>query len=75
MTYTPPRGFVEPRRTDLDGPGLTTRFHTRADCPRVLFPDLLEPVDRPYSAARCPGCAEQFGNNHEHFPEPAPSDT
>jgi hypothetical protein len=69
MGYLPPAGFVEPRRDDLDGPGAATRFHARADCPRVLHPDLLRPVDRPYSAARCPGCADPFGNNLELFPD------
>jgi hypothetical protein len=64
MTYTPPHGWVEASGDpDADPPRL--RFHTRTDCPRVRDTGQLRPVDRPYSATRCPGCADAFGNDLE----------
>jgi hypothetical protein len=64
MTYAPPPGWVEPHGDD----GVASKFHTRTDCPRVRHPDKLRPVDRPYSAVRCAGCAEFHGQNREQFP-------
>ncbi|MEO7979820.1 MAG: hypothetical protein ABI807_02785 [Sporichthyaceae bacterium] len=67
MTYTPPSGWVEPYSAE-DSPQASSRFHTREDCPRIRNPDQLRPVDRPYSAARCAGCADAYGSNLESFP-------
>ena len=67
MTYKPPTGWVEDFTDEV---GVHGRFHTRVDCPRIRRPDRLRPVDRPYSAARCPGCAEARGNNLERFSGP-----
>ena len=57
MSYTPPDGWVE----DFTGGGVTLgRFQARTDCPRIRKPDQLRQVDRPYSALRCPGCADEY---------------
>jgi hypothetical protein len=66
MSYTPPNGWVEPFGDD-DAESTSQRFHTRRDCPRIRHPEQLREVDRPYSAARCPGCADAHGNNLERF--------
>ena len=66
MTYTPPNGWVEPFGDDDTG-SVSQRFHARRDCPRIRHPEQLREVDRPYSAARCPGCADAHGNNLERF--------
>jgi hypothetical protein len=69
VPYEPPSGFVEPYGGgDSDDAAATSRFHTRDDCPRIRDPTALRPVDRPYSAARCGGCAEVYGHNRERFP-------
>lgn len=65
MPYVPPAGWVEP--VYEDDSGRHTRFHTRPDCPRIKARDQLRQVERPYSAQRCGGCAETYGNNHEAF--------
>jgi hypothetical protein len=65
MSYTPPSGWVEPIGDDSGS--ATQRFHSRRDCPRIRYPEQLREVDRPYSAARCPGCADAHGNNLERF--------
>lgn len=68
MPYQPPSGFVEPwDDDDVEDAAARLRFHTRDDCPRVRHPEALRPVDRPYSAARCGGCAEPYGQNRESF--------
>ena len=64
MAYTPPRGWVEDY---TDETGRKGRFHSRTDCPRIREPEQLRAVDRPYSATRCPGCADEHGNNAERF--------
>ena len=69
MTYTPPSGWVE---LYDDEAGTHSRFHSRTDCPRIRQPDQLRSVERPYSAARCPGCADEHGNNLERFTSPPP---
>ncbi len=61
MTYLPPIGWVEPRSTTDTTSNQHTMpygfFHTRPDCQHVRRTELLRPVDRPYTAARCPACA------------------
>ncbi len=69
MTYTAPGGWIE--QYD-DEAGKHSRFHARTDCPRIRQPDTLRQVDRPYSATRCPGCADEHGNNLERFASPPP---
>ena len=69
MTYTPPGGWVE--QYD-DEAGKHSRFHARTDCPCVRRPDTLRQGDRLYSATRCPGCADEHGNNLERFASPPP---
>jgi hypothetical protein len=64
MGYTPPSGWVEPLG-DGEPASAAQRFHSRPDCPRIRHPEQLREVDRPYSAARCPGCADPHGNNLE----------
>jgi hypothetical protein len=64
MVYTPPGGWVEDYSDDA---GDHSRFHSRTDCPRIRQPGRLRQVDRPYSAIRCAGCADEFGNNLERF--------
>jgi hypothetical protein len=71
MVYSPPSGFVEPY-SDPDPQAPLQRFHTRPDCPRIRNRDQLRPVDRPYSAVRCTGCADEHGNNMERFVGPPP---
>jgi hypothetical protein len=70
MAYTPPGGWVDVYE---DEGGVHSRFHARTDCPRIRQPDQLRQVDRPYSASRCPGCADEFGNNLERFTGPPPA--
>jgi len=58
VAYTPPSGWVE--RTGAL-PGSTTqvhRFHVRRDCPAITAAAKMQPTDKPYSAARCPACAQ-----------------
>ena len=69
MEYTPPGGWIE-EFSDDSGPH--ERFHSRPDCPRIRRLDHLRQVDRPYSAPRCPGCADEYGNNLERFAGPPP---
>jgi hypothetical protein len=69
MAYTPPGGWVEDYTDDAGAHG---RFHARTDCPRIRKPEQLRQVDRPYSASRCPGCADEHGNNLERFTSPPP---
>ena len=69
MAYTPPGGWVDEYE---DEAGIHSRFHARTDCPRIRHPEQLRQVDRPYSASRCPGCADEFGNNLEQFTTPPP---
>ncbi len=60
MTYAPPSGWIE--RTDDPSDVLTrvrARFHRRDDCERIKNPVGLVQVDKPYHAARCPGCAPE----------------
>ena len=57
MAYLPPSGWVETRPT-AEGEPVAARFHTRRDCPRLLG-GALRQVDKPYSAARCPLCANE----------------
>lgn len=59
MSYTPPPGWVEPvESADHLGSNALGLFHERRDCNRVRRPELLRPTDKPYSAARCPGCRD-----------------
>ena len=62
MTYAPPSGWVE--HWELDS-GLQARFHAREDCARVRDRRELRRVDQPYSAARCAGCADEYGRNRD----------
>jgi hypothetical protein len=58
MTYAPPSGWIE--RTDEPTDPTTrvkARFHSRDDCKRIKNPAGLVQVNKPYHAARCPGCA------------------
>ena len=71
MPYSPPSGWIEPYSENPDFE--TERFHTRTDCPRIRHRDQLRQVDRPYSAARCAGCAEEHGRNREVFAAPPPA--
>ena len=65
MSYAPPRGWIEPAYQDDSG--VHIRFHARRDCPRIKQRDQLRAVDRPFSAHRCSGCADAYGNNRETF--------
>ena len=59
MTYTSPAGWVEPlKSTKEQGYSGRETFHLREDCPRVRAPELLKRVERPWSAVRCPRCAQ-----------------
>jgi hypothetical protein len=69
MVYKPPGGWIEDY---CDDAGDHSRFHARTDCPRIRQPERLRQVDRPYSAIRCVGCADEFGNNLERFSMPPP---
>ena len=63
MPYESPRGWIE----TLSEPGadvLVERFHARSDCGRIKRGE-LRAVDRPYSAARCAGCADVHGSNRD----------
>ena len=60
MSYAPPSGWIE--RIDEPTDVLTrvnARFHSRNDCERIRNPGGLVEVDKPYHAARCPGCAAE----------------
>lgn len=59
--YTPPSGWVELLQS-ADGRGADRhRFHMSRGCPRIrCSPEALVAVDRPYSAARCTGCADVY---------------
>jgi hypothetical protein len=70
MLDVPPSGWIEEH---TDETGRTTRFHARTDCPRIREPEQLRAVDRPYSATRCLGCADEHGNNLERFDSPPPA--
>ncbi|MGZ4589795.1 MAG: hypothetical protein ACXV3C_00315 [Actinomycetes bacterium] len=60
MGYVPPSGWVETRPT-AEGEPVAARFHTRPDCPRLQGGELRQ-VDKPYSAARCPLCANEVAD-------------
>jgi hypothetical protein len=62
VTYSPPRGWIEPTPTKLgDQERNLAIFHTRKTCSRINDVGSLQPVERPYSAARCSACA---GTSH-----------
>ena len=58
MSYESPAGWIEDKVRDPEEPDNKLGvFHTRQDCPRIRDIEALRPVERPYSAARCPVCA------------------
>jgi hypothetical protein len=65
MVYSPPARWIQPNidRAEMHA----ERFHSRTDCPRIRNADQPRGVDRPYSAKRCPGCADEHGNKPD-FP-------
>jgi hypothetical protein len=67
MTYRPPSGWVELLPSPDPEMADRHRFHVREDCPRVRDKSKLRHVDRPWSAVRCGGCAEFYGNNREEI--------
>ena len=58
MNYAAPKGWIEVLPRSGEGSQHST-FHLRRDCDRIKDRDQLREVDRPYSAARCRGCAHQ----------------
>jgi len=58
MNYAAPKGWIEDLPRSGEGSQHST-FHLRQDCERIKDRGKLREVDRPYSAARCRGCAQQ----------------
>jgi hypothetical protein len=59
VTYSPPPGWterVQPKPGELDRH--LAVFHASKTCSRINDVRSLQPVDKPYSAARCAACAD-----------------